>query len=366
MNNFNMQEVEVDRKVMKKSDIKLSRIKRQILKHVWGLRLLGVLAFVLFVAFLFFVGRSFLTSLAGQENYSLAKNFIFPDESIVHSVNGRTNLLILGKGGVGHDAPDLTDTVMFVSIPQTKGEVFVFSLPRDIWIQELRAKLNSVYYWGNQKEDRGGIVLVKSVVEEIVGLPVHYAVVVDFSIFKSVIDELGGVEVEVERGFVDEKYPIKGKEDDLCNGDLEYSCRYETIEFVSGLQFMDGETALKFVRSRNANGDEGTDLARSARQERVMFVIKEKVLQREFLFRPKKVIKLKNVVLEKLETDLNEDQMAVLARKIYGSKDSVSLYTVPEEFLEVPQKSSLYDLLYVFIPKSGSWEELQSWIEEKL
>jgi len=113
-------------------------------------------------------------------------------------------------------------------------------------------------------------VLAKSVAEEIVGIPVHYAVVVDFDFFQKVIDELGGIEVDVETDFVDDRYPIKGREDDLCNGDPKFSCRYETVEFKKGLQFMDGGAALKFVRSRNAEGDEGTDLARIARQEKVI------------------------------------------------------------------------------------------------
>src|SRR5690606_10518850 len=99
---------------------------------------------------------------------------------------------------------------------------------------------------------------MKTQVEKIAGVPVHYAVVVDFNAFENVIDLIGGIEVNVLTPFVDSKYPIPGKENDLCGGDPEFTCRYETLVFEKGLTFMDGETALKFARSRNAEGDEGT------------------------------------------------------------------------------------------------------------
>src|SRR5690606_11303223 len=120
--------------------------------------------------------------------------------------------------------------------------------------------------------------------EFVTGEPVHYAMVMDFSGFKEVIDTLGGVEVDVEHSFTDTEYPIAGRENDLCDGDPEYRCRYETIEFKQGRQYMDGETALKFVRSRHAEGDEGNDFARSACQQRVISAIREKVLTTGILF----------------------------------------------------------------------------------
>jgi LCP family protein required for cell wall assembly len=114
---------------------------------------------------------------------------------------------------------------MFVSIDHISPSFTIISLPRDIWIPALRAKLNSVYYWGNQKEEGGGLPLSKSVVEEIVGQPVEYGIVIDFEGFQEIIDVLGGVEVNVERSFTDERFPIEGKENDECEGDPEYKCR---------------------------------------------------------------------------------------------------------------------------------------------
>jgi len=98
------------------------------------------------------------------------------------------------------------------------------------------------------------------------------------------VDLLDGVEVDVENTFDDYRYPINGKENDLCDGDPEYDCRYEDIHFDQGLQLMSGETSLKYVRSRNAEGDEGTDFARSQRQQRLLLSFKEKNIYSKIYF----------------------------------------------------------------------------------
>ncbi len=134
-------------------------------------------------------------------------------------------------------------------------------------------------------------MLAKDSVSVILGQPVHYAMSLDFASFVRIIDALGGLEVEVERSFDDYKYPIPGRENDQCLGEpstktAEFNCRYEHIHFNGGQNLMDGATALKFVRSRNGEGEEGTDFARSARQQKVINSIKQRLLSAEFIVKP--------------------------------------------------------------------------------
>jgi LCP family protein required for cell wall assembly len=343
-----------------------SKIKRRFLKHVWLARvvilaaILGLLYLVVLVTGLIF------RNTAVSNFFETTSSFVFTPKEKIQSIEGRTNILIMGKGGVGHNAPDLTDTVIFASFSHKDPSIILISLPRDIWIPELRAKLNSIYYWGNQKEEKGGITLAKSTVEEIVGRPIHYGVVLDFTGFTKLIDVLGGIEIEVERAFVDKRYPIPGRENDECDGDLEYQCRYETIHYNEGRQIMGGETALKFVRSRNAEGDEGTDLARAVRQEKVIVAIKEKILSPKILFSLKKISGIFRVARESLETDVDVSAGAILARRALQAKDGMKTHVLPEEFLINPPKSVQYDSLYVFIPKDGDWEEIHKWVDCQL
>lgn len=325
------------------------RIKRRLLKHIWLVRI-GLLASIFLGAYLFF-------ALIG---------FIFAPASKVETMAGRTNILILGKGGEGHVASELTDTIIFASVSHNNPRVTVVSLPRDIWIPAIRAKINSAYYWGKQRQEGGGLILAKSTVEEIVGQPVQYGLVVDFSGFTKIIDVLGGIEVNVERVFVDEKYPIPGRENDLCDGDKEYKCRYETIKFESGAKLMDGETALKFVRSRNAQGEEGTDIARAARQQKVLLAIREKILSPAILLSPRKLLSIWRAVKNSIESDISADTGVVLVRRALDAREEISTFVLSEELLENPPVSPRYDNQYVFVAKKGDWSEINKWVLERL
>lgn len=353
-------------KKINKNYVKFSRLKRKILKHTWLVRLGAVGGIAVGVYFLFLLTGLVFGKL-GIVNYAgLLRDFVFTPGKKILSINGRTNILVLGKAGGEHEAPDLTDAIVFVSVSHVGGGITLVSLPRDIWIPAIRAKLNSAYYWGNQKEEGGGLILAKSAVEEIVGQPVHYGLVIDFSGFKSAVTVLGGIEVEVERAFIDERYPIAGKETDECDGDKDFKCRYETIRFAAGLQYMDGETALKFVRSRNAEGDEGTDIARAARQQRVILAIKNKVLSAEILLSPKKLSSLLRVARNSIETDIESSTSAILLRRLVQARETISSFVIGEDFLVNPPLLPRYDYLYVFIPKEEDWGKVHQWVKQTL
>lgn len=346
-----------------KRTIFLSKIKRRALKHVWLVRL-GIFVGVLLGIYIIFLSAGFLLINTKTATFlGITRDFIFTPERKTKSIEGRTNILILGKGGNGHEASELTDTVIFASVDHKTPSFTLISIPRDIWIPEIRAKLNSSYYWGEQKAEDGGIILAKSTVEQIVGTPVHYGFVINFSGFQQIIDEIGGIEIEVEQGFTDERYPISGREEDECGGDPEFNCRYETVTFVKGMQFMDGEAALKFVRSRNAEGEEGTDLARAVRQQKVLNAIREKVLSLRVLVNPGKVSSILSIIRSSVETDIDPAAGAVLMRRLLSADDNISSEVLSEELLLNPPKSSFYDNLYVFIPRDETWAEVHEWIE---
>jgi len=322
---------------------------------------------VLCVVFLGVVGIASVVKKTPLSDYiDIVTAFVFSPKDKVKNFDGRTNILILGKGGEGHEAPDLTDTLVLASVDFDKNAVSFLSIPRDIWIESLRIKLNSAYYWGNERQENGGLILAKSSVEEIIGSPVHYAVVIDFVLFKDLIDEVGGIEVDVEDSFVDHRYPIPGRENDECDDDPKFLCRYETIEFRKGLQFMDGDTALKFVRSRNAEGDEGTDIARSKRQQKVILSLKNEILSWNIIFSFNKLSNIKELVGSRTETDMDTIASVIVARKIFDARNNFRTLSIPEEFLEVAPKSPDFDNLYVFIPSAGNWMELQRWIKSNI
>ncbi len=298
-------------------------------------------------------------------------DFVVPQVSRVASDNGRVNILLMGKSGGSHDGADLTDTMMLISVSLGNGGIKLVSIPRDIWVPDIMAKINSTYFWGKTgsayftlRDTGGGIAFAKRIVGKIVGEPIQYGVVIDFSAFKDIVDAVGGISVDVERPFVDNFYPIAGRENDTCGGDKSYTCRYETVIFDSGIQYMNGETALRFVRSRHAEGTEGTDIAREARQQKVVEAIKNIVLQPKTFLSVKRVSSLVSIAEKYVETDINFPVAGTLGRYALGNIKNITQEAFPQGLLVVPPTSPIYNNLYVFIPKAGNgqWEEIQNWV----
>jgi len=346
-----------DKPQRRKFLVKFGRITLYILLSIFALLFLsiGVLAF------------------KSPSIVSALYNFVVPNVSDVASDNGRVNILVMGKSGGSRDGADLTDTMMLISVSLENGGIKSVSIPRDIWVPDIMSKINSAYFWGKNgsayftlQDTGGGIAFAKRIVGKIIGRPIQYGIVVDFSAFKDIVDALGGISVDVERPFVDNFYPIAGRENDTCSGDRTYACRYETVIFDSGVQYMNGETALKFVRSRHAEGDEGTDIAREARQQKVISAIKNKILQPKTFLSVKKVSKLVSIAEKYVETDIDFPLAGTLGRYTLSNIDNVTQEAFPQELLRVPSTSAIYDNLYVFIPKAGNgqWEEIQSWFSD--
>jgi len=170
----------------------------------------------------------------------------------------------------------------------------------------------------------------------------------------------------VERSFTDTKYPIAGKENDLCDGDKEFKCRYETLSFVQGGQKMDGELALKYVRSRNGDNGENTDLAREARQQKVITAIKNEVLSVGGLINFSRDIKIYKALKASVETNIDRKAGLVLAQRLFLARDNIASYIFPDDLLVSPPVSARYDNQYVFIPKIGNWEEIGNWFNNLL
>lgn len=281
---------------------------------------------------------------------SFVTNILLSNDLQLKKTDGRTNILLLGIPGKNHEGIDLTDTLIFISINSEKNKVVLSSLPRDIWLDSLKDKINTAYHYGEQKKEGGGFILAKSAVSEIVGEPVHYVLLIDFDGFKRLIDLVGGIDVNVDQSFTDEKFPLVGRENDECDGtDPEFKCRYETIHFDQGITHMDGEIALKFVRSRNSTGHQGTDFARSERQKNVLLALKDKLVTLDNLS-PQKIKQLTGIYTELVSTDLAFTEGAYLAK--YALKFSGEIKNIVLE-AETEEKEGI--LINPPVEKYGRW-----------
>lgn len=301
--------------------------------------------------------------------------FLKPEGTSLKTTQGRINFLLLGAGGEVHTSPDLTDTLIFTSLDTRTADLVMLAIPRDIWLEDLECKINASYHYGEEKEKGGGLILAKASAEKITGQIIHYAALIDFGGFKEAIDLFGGVRINVDRSFDDYKYPVPGKEEEECEGEEGFSCRYQHLHFDAGWQTMNGEHALQFVRSRNAEGEEGTDFARSQRQQKVILAFKNKLLSPKILINPRKLLKLKAIAKEHIKTDLplNLNSLTTLSGSFF--KFSLARKPIRTLTLETGDEDNPQFLIspptwqygqWVLVPRNGSWQAIQEYINEKI
>lgn len=293
----------------------------------------------------------------------LLVRLVFDDGVKLKSSWDRTNILLLGIGGGTHAGADLTDTIMVVSLDSKNKSVALISVPRDIWSDTLKDKVNSAFHYGDEKKEGGGMLLAKVIAEDVVGIPIHYGMVIDFSGFKKVIDEFGGIDVNVSRAFTDNDFPKEGMEDQSCPGDPTNRCVYETVHFDEGVQHMDGDRALKYARSRHAEGEEGGDFARSKRQQDLIVALKDAVIHPSRWFSFDRAATLWRVTDEAIDSDMNIAELATVAKRFVSMKDSETKKVSIDELFFVPP-TYLYGK-YVLVPKDD-WDSIYEYIKQQL
>lgn len=338
----------------------------------------GVLGFFLLFLFVFALFFSAKRLALGP---GILFTFLNPSGSLKEDF-GRTNILLLGTGGEGHQGVNLSDTIILASISPDEKDIALISIPRDLWAPSISAKINSAYAFGEDREKGEGLKLAKKTVSEFLGLPVHYAFRIDFSGFEKAVDLVGGVDIEVGHTFDDYNFPIEGKEDDLCGytiteieedgvkkqviidatgsavlSENPFSCRYEYVHFDKGFTHMDGKTALKFVRSRMGTNSEGSDFARSARQQLLLLALKGKVFSLETILDPKRAISLAQTFGKSVDTDITDEEATSFLKMIRQLEDAeIRAFVLSNQkegaLLENPPSSS-YSGQWVLVPRGG-------------
>jgi len=276
--------------------------------------------------------------------------FLAAGEDLLKDENGHTNFLIMGTGGAYHDGPDLADTIIVASMDQEKETISMVSIPRDFYIKnEIQdipdTKINEIYYYAKKhfNNNQKGFEYFKSKVEELSNLKIHYYIKIDFSGFKQIIDTLGGIDVDVPESIYDPFFPKEG------------TIYYETFSIKAGPQHMDGETALKYARSRKTS----SDFDRSQRQQLIIYAAKEKALKLGTIFDKNKINEFLNILKDNIETNLGTREFLTLgAIADRYTKDKIITKLIHDDptqcggFLYTPPKEP-YNNAFVLIPAGG-------------
>jgi LCP family protein required for cell wall assembly len=237
------------------------------------------------------------------------------------STGAYTNILIVGIDTRTKLKTFNTDVIIVASYNHKTKDVVMISIPRDFCTKvnpskTSYGKINSAYSIYEAKEKGSGLEGLKGIVEEITGMEIQYYTMINFNGFVELVDAVGGLYINVENSFTDYKYPA------------ETGYGTQTISFKAGPQLMDGDTALKYARSRQSqqNG-EGSDYARAKRQHKVIDAFIKKLLSTETLLNPNKVMSLLTSIQDNIkvsEFTIDDIQAGVNVLKSLSSESSTS------------------------------------------
>ena len=202
------------------------------------------------------------------------------------------NVLIMGLQIGGASTNPLTDSLMVASYHPRKGTVSLLSIPRDLYVDVPgygSRRINEAFQLGGPNE-------AMLTVQQNLGIPVNYYALISYAAFARLIDDVGGVTVDVPRDIDDPTFPA---EDEIA---------FEPFRITKGSHHLDGREALRYARTRHTD----TDFGRAERQQQVLMALKGQMM------RPANILKL-GVILrdarQTVRTSFPFDQAAGLGLK---------------------------------------------------
>jgi LCP family protein required for cell wall assembly len=351
-NNFSSEPSEPKFTYTKLQSPKYKKIKKMILYFV-------VFVFVLFFTFSItvifsdessFAKDGFLSNLKKLNLFKQLPQFISSDITKIKGYEeDNINFLLLGMGGGQHDGALLTDTIIIASYKPSTKKTAMLSIPRDLLVKTDEygwRKINNINAFAEMKKAGSGSEAVAQAVSEIFDIPIHYYARIDFDMFIKMIDDLGGVDIYVDKSFTDYEYPAD-------------NYKYQTISFKNGEQHMNGDKALKFARSRHGNNGEGSDFARSVRQQKIITAVSKQIMSASTFLNPKKINNLLTTYHQNIQTNLEIWEALVLKDELENYKKE----NVIHQILDTSPENYLYEDIvngaYVLQPKAGDWSDLR-------
>jgi len=231
---------------------------------------------------------------------SYAELPLFPQGAALRGEDtDRVNVLLLGVAGPHHTAPDLTDTIAVFSFSKNDGKKIVVTIPRDLLVEipgtKALTKINALYAM-YKKNNAGGSSPsfsdetqgIRSSVETITGLPVHYVILVNLSALHNVVEALGGIDVYLEKPLYDPEFPTS-------------SFGTTVFSLSPGWHHLDGAHVEQFARTRH---DAEGDFGRVRRQLTLINALQRKAVSLNLIADFPKLFSLYQAISGNIQTDL--------------------------------------------------------------
>jgi LCP family protein required for cell wall assembly len=281
------------------------------------------------------VTKTYVTvpTLAGEPTGTPVSNFFGTQ---------RINFLVLGSDNdkKSEERHPLTQSMIVVSINPVNDKVTMLSIPRDFWVHIPGHGMGKI----DLAAKYGWVPLAREVVEKYFHIKIDYYAWVGLSGFSSVVNDFGGVTLDVTHPILDDFYP-----NDQIKGN-PYA--YTRLFLVPGWRHLSGRLALEYVRSRH--GDANGDFGRSNRQQQVLLQLRSKANGWNLFF---KIPQLAHDLSDSVQDDVPPTKLldlARLARHINGSNIQRIILSAPTYCTYADVNSSI-GIQNVLLPK---WKKI--------
>jgi LCP family protein required for cell wall assembly len=221
-------------------------------------------------------GEGFISGDSPPGEDAAGGESIVIDEDTPITIRDRITVLVMGiDERESEQGPWRTDTMILLTIDPVNNTAGMLSIPRDVWVEipdynGLFDRINNAHFRGDADNypGGGGPALAMKTIRERFGVPVEYFVTVNFNAFTEVVDYLDCVPITVQETIDDPTYPAA------------VGFGYDPFHLDAGEYCMDSETLLKYARTRATYGG---DFDRAARQQQVLYAIRDHVLSSDQL-----------------------------------------------------------------------------------
>ncbi|OPL12042.1 MAG: hypothetical protein AVO34_02180 [Firmicutes bacterium ML8_F2] len=325
--------------------------KRKLWIFITALFLIGLFS-------LFFLKTGFtISKVIGQrdipnQNLPLAEDL--PD--LPEKDNNRLNILLLGIRGPDDPGEGklLSDAIILFSVRKSDSRVALISLPRDLyarlWCLEEKKKINFAYA-------QGGLECAKKTISYITDLYIDYAVAVDFEALKKTVDVLGGISIYLNTPFEENfQWSKEGWEESENWFIKEIDGEERWVFHLSqGENYLDGQTALYYVRSRYSTDD----FDRMSRQQQVLIALKEKALSLGMLTNPVKIYNFLDILGKHFRTDASLGEI----KNLVSLTLKLDIDNIQTRIFDISPGGLLYYTFinkeYVLLPIEDNFEKIQ-------
>ncbi|MGB3073448.1 MAG: LCP family protein [Candidatus Moraniibacteriota bacterium] len=332
---------------------------------------------------------------------NLAKSLPGAKDELKGEADGRVNVLLLGMRG--ENVPGgglLADTIMVLSLHPKDAEkeggdtarASLVSIPRDLYVKvpgrDEQRKINAVYALGEERGKGGGIEDMRTIVGEVTGQTIPYAVVINFQGFIDLVNAIGGVTVTLNEPFSE---GVQFREPHVCDANVytvptrppQYEHKYYTrsegtryiaksyllcynkdqecggvFELPAGPNELDGNKALCYARARY----QSSDFRRAERQQLVIQAIKDKALSAGTLTDFGKI----NALLDSLGDNLLINMEAWEAKRFFELYQANQDATLTQRVLEDSEEGLLYappatpESGYILLPRGDTYDRIRA------